>query len=170
MRRAIGCSAPWRRPVASKSSRILSRSSSSLVTSFARRAGLLRHAYFPQGAVLSLLTALEDGSAIETANEVLDLIEKNYQVQERWGQLALGWRARFPLWQSMTSPARGKCRCEARLSTSPANCMQSDAMRKHSSSCLSRSSGPGTAPLVKTPMPEHCTAACFLSVVYTTEQ
>lgn len=30
--------------------------------------GLLRHAYFPQGAVLSLLTVLEDGSAIETAN------------------------------------------------------------------------------------------------------
>jgi len=30
--------------------------------------GLLRHAYFPQGAVLSLLTVLESGSAIETAN------------------------------------------------------------------------------------------------------
>jgi len=30
--------------------------------------GLLRHAYFPQGSVLSLLTVLEDGSAIETAN------------------------------------------------------------------------------------------------------
>jgi CRP-like cAMP-binding protein len=30
--------------------------------------GLLEHAYFPQGAVLSLLTLLEDGSAIETAN------------------------------------------------------------------------------------------------------
>ncbi len=30
--------------------------------------GLLEHAYFPQGAVLSLLTVLEDGSAIETAN------------------------------------------------------------------------------------------------------
>ena len=30
--------------------------------------GLLKHAYFPQGAVLSLLTVLEDGSAIETAN------------------------------------------------------------------------------------------------------
>nr|WP_300779359.1 Crp/Fnr family transcriptional regulator [Enhydrobacter sp.] len=30
--------------------------------------GLLRHAYFPQGTVLSLLTVLEDGSAIETAN------------------------------------------------------------------------------------------------------
>jgi len=30
--------------------------------------GLLRHAYFPRGAVLSLLTVLEDGSAIETAN------------------------------------------------------------------------------------------------------
>jgi CRP-like cAMP-binding protein len=30
--------------------------------------GLLRHAYFPEGAVLSLLTVLEDGSAIETAN------------------------------------------------------------------------------------------------------
>jgi hypothetical protein len=30
--------------------------------------GLLKHAYFPEGAVLSLLTALENGSAIETAN------------------------------------------------------------------------------------------------------
>ncbi len=30
--------------------------------------GLLEHAYFPQGAVLSLLTVLENGSAIETAN------------------------------------------------------------------------------------------------------
>ena len=30
--------------------------------------GLLKHAYFPQGNVLSLLTVLEHGSAIETAN------------------------------------------------------------------------------------------------------
>jgi CRP-like cAMP-binding protein len=30
--------------------------------------GLLKHAYFPQGAVLSLLTVLENGSAVETAN------------------------------------------------------------------------------------------------------
>src|ERR1700735_1145099 len=30
--------------------------------------GLLKHAYFPEGSVLSLLTALENGSAIETAN------------------------------------------------------------------------------------------------------
>ena len=30
--------------------------------------GVLKHAYFPQGAVLSLLTVLENGSAIETAN------------------------------------------------------------------------------------------------------
>jgi hypothetical protein len=30
--------------------------------------GLLKHAYFPQGRVLSLLTVLENGSAIETAN------------------------------------------------------------------------------------------------------
>jgi len=30
--------------------------------------GLLKHAYFPQGGVLSLLTVLENGSAIETAN------------------------------------------------------------------------------------------------------
>ena len=30
--------------------------------------GLLKHAYFPQGDVLSLLTVLENGSAIETAN------------------------------------------------------------------------------------------------------
>ena len=30
--------------------------------------GILRHAYFPQSGVLSLLTVLENGSAIETAN------------------------------------------------------------------------------------------------------
>jgi CRP-like cAMP-binding protein len=30
--------------------------------------GFLKHAYFPQGIVLSLLTVLENGSAIETAN------------------------------------------------------------------------------------------------------
>ena len=30
--------------------------------------GILQHAYFPQGVVLSLLTVLEDGDAIETAN------------------------------------------------------------------------------------------------------
>ena len=30
--------------------------------------GVLRHVYFPEGAVLSLLTVLENGSAIETAN------------------------------------------------------------------------------------------------------
>ena len=30
--------------------------------------GLLKHAYFPQGSVLSLLTVLENGRAIETAN------------------------------------------------------------------------------------------------------
>jgi CRP-like cAMP-binding protein len=30
--------------------------------------GLLKHAYFPQGSVLSLLTVLENGSALETAN------------------------------------------------------------------------------------------------------
>src|SRR5882757_3865117 len=31
-------------------------------------AGILKHAYFPQGGVLSLLTVMENGSAIETAN------------------------------------------------------------------------------------------------------
>src|ERR1700678_3466182 len=31
-------------------------------------AGILKHAYFPQGSVLSLLTVLESGSAIECAN------------------------------------------------------------------------------------------------------
>src|SRR5471030_3558360 len=30
--------------------------------------GLLKHAYFPQSNILSLLTVLESGSAIETAN------------------------------------------------------------------------------------------------------
>ena len=30
--------------------------------------GILKHAYFPEGAVLSLLTVLENGAAIETAN------------------------------------------------------------------------------------------------------
>jgi hypothetical protein len=31
-------------------------------------AGILKHAYFPRGSVLSLLTVLENGSAIETTN------------------------------------------------------------------------------------------------------
>src|SRR5450432_1578527 len=31
--------------------------------------GVLKHAYFPQGAVLSLLTVLENGSAIDVAGE-----------------------------------------------------------------------------------------------------
>ena len=31
-------------------------------------AGVLEHAYFPEGSVLSLLTVLENGAAIETAN------------------------------------------------------------------------------------------------------
>jgi len=30
--------------------------------------GILKHAYFPEGAVLSLLTVMEDGNAIETSN------------------------------------------------------------------------------------------------------
>src|SRR5674476_1076008 len=30
--------------------------------------GLLKHVYFPEGSVLSLLTVLENGSAIETSN------------------------------------------------------------------------------------------------------
>jgi hypothetical protein len=30
--------------------------------------GILRHAYFPEGSVLSLLTVLENGDAIETSN------------------------------------------------------------------------------------------------------
>ena len=30
--------------------------------------GILKHAYFPDGAVISLLTVLTDGTAIETAN------------------------------------------------------------------------------------------------------
>ena len=68
MRGAIGCSAPWRLPAAVGSTPILSPSSSSSESSSARRAGFLKHAYFPQGAVLSLLTVLENGSAIETAN------------------------------------------------------------------------------------------------------
>jgi hypothetical protein len=32
--------------------------------------GLLQHAWFKEGAVLSLLTVLENGSAIETANRM----------------------------------------------------------------------------------------------------
>ena len=68
MRGAIGCSAPWRLPAAGGSGPTLSPLSSSLVLSSARRGGLLKHAYFPEGAVLSLLTVLENGSAIETAN------------------------------------------------------------------------------------------------------
>jgi CRP-like cAMP-binding protein len=40
--------------------------------------GLLKHAYFPQGSVLSLLTVLENGSAIETANIGLGLFAAMY--------------------------------------------------------------------------------------------
>lgn len=32
--------------------------------------GLLKHAYFPQGTVLSQLTVLENGSAIETTSRL----------------------------------------------------------------------------------------------------
>ena len=39
-----------------------------LGTSVCEAGGLLTHAYFPQGAVLSLLTVLENGSEIECAN------------------------------------------------------------------------------------------------------
>lgn len=39
-----------------------------LVAIVCEAGGLLKHAYFPEGAVLSLLTVLENGSAIETAN------------------------------------------------------------------------------------------------------
>jgi hypothetical protein len=47
---------------------ILSPSRSSLVSIVYEAGGLLKHAYFPEGAVISLLTVLENGSAIETAN------------------------------------------------------------------------------------------------------
>jgi CRP-like cAMP-binding protein len=40
----------------------------SLGTIVCEAGGLLKHAYFPEGAVLSLLTVLQNGSAIETAN------------------------------------------------------------------------------------------------------
>ena len=63
MSTAIGCLVLWSLPVASGSTPILRRLSMHLVTG-----GLLKHAYFPQGGVLSLLTVLENGSAIETAN------------------------------------------------------------------------------------------------------
>jgi CRP-like cAMP-binding protein len=39
-----------------------------LGTTVCEAGGVLNHAYFPDGAVLSLLTVLENGSAIETAN------------------------------------------------------------------------------------------------------
>ncbi|MGH6835221.1 MAG: Crp/Fnr family transcriptional regulator [Methylocella sp.] len=39
-----------------------------LGTTVCEAGGVLNHAYFPNGAVLSLLTVLENGSAIETAN------------------------------------------------------------------------------------------------------
>ena len=89
MRGAIGCPAPWRRaephfiPLWLSRNRLLG----ALETASRQRidphlepiklklgvivceaGGLLKHAYFPQGAVLSLLTVLENGSAIETAN------------------------------------------------------------------------------------------------------
>jgi hypothetical protein len=66
-RKAVDCSARWRLPASRGSRLILSRSCSNSVTWFASQRGL-KHAYFPQGIVLSLLTVLENGSAIETAN------------------------------------------------------------------------------------------------------
>jgi hypothetical protein len=36
--------------------------------------GLLKHAYFPQGTVLSLLTVLENGSPIEVHTSLLNMV------------------------------------------------------------------------------------------------
>lgn len=68
---AIGYSAPWR-VLAGKGLiiPIASPSSLSLVRSVCEAGGLLKHAYFPRGAVLSLLTVLENGSAIETGGRL----------------------------------------------------------------------------------------------------
>jgi CRP-like cAMP-binding protein len=41
---------------------------SKLGTVLCEAGGILKHAYFPEGSVLSLLTVMENGSAIETAN------------------------------------------------------------------------------------------------------
>ena len=48
--------------------RILRLSARSWVKSSVKRGGTLQHVYFPEGAVLSLLTVLENGDAIETSN------------------------------------------------------------------------------------------------------
>ena len=51
-----------------KISRRLETISPKLGTIICDAGGLLSHVYFPEGAVLSLLTVLENGSGIETAN------------------------------------------------------------------------------------------------------
>jgi CRP-like cAMP-binding protein len=68
VRGAIDCSAPWRLPATGGSPPTLNPSSLSLVPSSARRVGSSSTPISRKGAVLSLLTVLENGSAIETAN------------------------------------------------------------------------------------------------------
>jgi hypothetical protein len=68
-----------------------------------------------------------------------------------------------------TLAIRRKCCCNARLGTSPANCIQSAAKRMHSSACF-RKSDSDTALLLETATLKHCTASNVLSVVYATEK
>src|SRR5712671_6954341 len=63
-----------------------------------------------------------------------------------------------------------KCDRKAGRSTSPANCIQSDAKRMHSNSCFRMLSHSDTVHLREAPMLNHCTALRVLSVVYTTEK
>jgi hypothetical protein len=58
--------------------------------------GLLKHAYFPQGSVLSLLTVLENGAAIETANIGREGALKPVEVSDQGAGLPEGFDIEQP--------------------------------------------------------------------------
>ena len=64
---------------------------------------------------------------------------------------------------------RTKCDCKAGSGTSHANCMQSDAKRRHSNSCFRNFSDSDIARLLNRHC-NDCTAPRVLSVVYATER
>jgi len=72
-------------------------------------------------------------------------------------------------WAVHTFAIRKKCRCKAGLRTSPTNCMQSDAKRRHSKSCFRDFSECCKAPRLDI-RHKHCTASLVLSVVYATDK
>src|SRR5580704_6848083 len=65
---------------------------------------------------------------------------------------------------------RAKCDCKVGFRRSPANCMQSAAMRVHSNSRFRQLTESDIAHLPETRVLSPCTASCVLSVVYATEE